>query len=41
MKEFTGTEEEISLDYKIQTFMNDNYKYSASEYRAALYNHIS
>jgi hypothetical protein len=37
MKDFVGTEEEILMEGPIRTLMNDNIKYSTSEYRQALY----
>jgi mitogen-activated protein kinase 15 len=40
MKDFVGTEEETVMPALIRTFMNDNIKYSTSEYRTALYQHI-
>lgn len=41
LKEFKGTESEVSRESAIETFMDDNHKYSIKEYRDALYTHIS
>lgn len=48
MKEFKNTEEEsvrgiivIYIDSPLETFMDDNHKYSIKEYRDALYTHIA
>ncbi|CAD8111786.1 unnamed protein product [Paramecium sonneborni] len=41
VKEFKGTEDEISRDSAIETFMDDNRKYSVKEYRDNLYSHIT
>jgi hypothetical protein len=40
MKDFIGTEDEITLSAPIKTLMNDNIKYSTAEYRQALYQYI-
>ncbi|CAD8195599.1 unnamed protein product [Paramecium pentaurelia] len=41
VKEFKGTEDEISRDSAIETFMDDNHKFTVKEYRDALYSHIT
>ncbi|CAD8212633.1 unnamed protein product [Paramecium octaurelia] len=41
VKEFKGTEDEISRDSAIETQMDDNHKYSVKEYRDNLYAHIN
>lgn len=41
VKDFKGTEDEISRDSPIETFMDDNHKYSVKEYRDNLYAHIN
>lgn len=40
MQEFLGSEDEPVMKGKIQTYMNDNIKYSTSEYRNTLYKHV-
>lgn len=40
LSEFKGTEPEIELDRKIDTIINDNFKFSIHEYRETLYMHL-
>lgn len=41
VKEFKNTEDELVRDGPIETFMDDNHKYTVKEYRDALYTHIA
>ncbi|CAD8209274.1 unnamed protein product [Paramecium pentaurelia] len=41
VKEFKGTEDEISRDSAIEALMDDNHKYTVKDYRDALYSHIT